>query len=88
MRDPNPEAVYWEHPFLREGGGPEGDEIYSEFPDGERVVVARVDEPGIGTQQPGSYRDALGATGMVSQAAVGMPPYHHGCRTTIVPVLA
>jgi hypothetical protein len=87
LRDPNPEAALWQAPMVREGGGPEGDEIFSEFPDGERVVIARVDEPGIGTQAAGSYRDGLAGPQLVSSAAVGLPPYHHACRTTVVPVI-
>jgi hypothetical protein len=78
INDPNPEGVYWHHPFVSDSG----DELAIEFPDGERNVIAQVASPGAGTGSPGTYRNVLSGSQMVS-TAVGFPPYHHNCRTTI-----
>lgn len=78
INDPNPEGVYWHTPFVSDAG----DELAVEFPDGTRNVIAHVDQRGSGTGEPGSYSRVLSGQDMVS-TAVGFPPYHHNCRTTI-----
>jgi hypothetical protein len=78
INDPNPEGVYWHTPFVSDAG----DELAVEFPDGTRNVIAQVDQRGAGTGSPGSYSNVLSGQQMVS-TAVGFPPYHHNCRTTI-----
>ena len=78
INDPNPEGVYWHHPFVSDSG----DELAVEFPDGTRNVIAQIDERGSGTGSPGSYRGIPAGSDLVS-TAVGFPPYHHNCRTSI-----
>jgi hypothetical protein len=79
VNDPNPEGVYWHTPFVSDTG----DELAVDFPDGTRNVIAQVATPGAGTGAPGTYRNVLSGSQMVS-TAVGFPPYHHNCRTSIV----
>jgi len=79
MADPNPEGVLWHQPFIQDSG----DELAVEFPDGTRNVIATVDQRGSGSGSPGTYSNTLGGRDLVS-TAIGFPPYHHNCRTTVV----
>lgn len=83
MADPNPAAVLANQPFIKD----EGDKLTVPTPGGGTAVVARIDSRGRHStpQGPGgSYTRVMSQSDMVS-SAIGFPPYHHNCRTTVVP---
>lgn len=79
LASPDPEAVRWNNPFVVDKDG----ELAAVTPDGHREVLARIDERGRGTGIPGTYSNVMSQREMVS-AAIGFPPYHHNCRTTLI----
>lgn len=83
MADPNPQAVLVNQPFIQD----EGNRLTVPTPGGGTATVARIDERGRHStpQGPGGqYSRGMSQSDMVS-AAIGMPPYHHNCRTTVIP---
>jgi len=85
MRDPSPDGVLWNQPFMKQGVNPETgeEELFLEYPDNTRATVATVQERGAGTGSPGRYSNVMNSQQMVS-SAIGFPPYHHACRTTLI----
>jgi len=73
-------------PWVRERRGEDGrTELYA-----RGTTIARVDQPGYGTTQPGSYLPPRGASSIMSPGAMqglglSFPPYHGLCRTTTIP---
>lgn len=64
----------------------DGDAIMVDMPDGSRRTIGEIVTPGAGTGSPGRYRNVSSSSDLVS-AAVGFPPLHHACRTTMVAVV-
>jgi len=81
----DPLAVLSETPFLRD----RGEYIDVAYPDGSTRRVADIVERSTGggpARDPtGVYNPRMSQSDMVD-AAIGLPGYHHGCRTTTVPV--
>jgi hypothetical protein len=83
LRDPNPESVMWNQPMMSDAG----DHLAIDFPDGSSTRVADITERSTGATPRGvsaRFDNAISQTDMVD-AAIGYPPYHHGCRTVTVP---
>jgi len=84
LADPNPEGVMVHQPFIRD----DGDRLTVPRLDGLLATVARIDQRSSGAA-PGrnitsSFSRGMSASDLVS-AAIGLPPYHHRCRTTTTP---
>lgn len=83
MANPDPTAVLTLQPFIVD----EGDRLTIPTAGGGTATVARIDDRGRHStpQGPGgSYSRGMSQSDMVS-AAIGLPPYHHNCRTTVIP---
>lgn len=83
IADPNPESVLVHQPFIRD----DGDRLTVPTLGGGRATVARIEQRGRHStpQGPGGkYTAVMSQSDMVS-AAIGLPPYHHNCRTTVIP---
>jgi hypothetical protein len=83
IADPNPEGILWNNPFIRDNG----ESIDVHYPDGTSRRVANITQrsTGIGPRGPtATFSGGMSQADMVD-AAIGFPPYHHGCRTTVVP---
>lgn len=76
MASPNPEAVLTEQPFVRDRG--------DRLTIGD-TTLARIESRGErSTDTRSVFSGGLSRSDMVD-AGVGFPPYHHSCRTTVVP---
>lgn len=81
MRSDDPRAVMREQPFIQD----RGDRLVVEYPNGQAANVAMITERSSGISPSGPsarFSGGMNQTQMVD-AAIGFPPYHHGCRTTI-----
>lgn len=84
LRSSNPEAVLTDQPFIQD----REDHLSVEFPGGRSVRVADIERRSSGMSPSGptaQFARAISSTEMVD-AAIGFPPYHHGCRTTVVAI--
>jgi hypothetical protein len=74
--DAEPEAVKWLQPFIQLGKDDDGELLYYKDREGNRQLVARVDEPARGQSDTiGRYSSALSTADMVD-AGIGLPPWH------------
>lgn len=83
MNDPRPEAVLSNQPFIVD----EGNKLTIPTAGGGSATVATISDRGTGagpSGTPASFSSGMSQSEMVS-AAIGFPPYHFGCRTTVVP---
>lgn len=81
-----PEAGVDLQPWMRTAADPEGHQVLFYERAGRRRVVARVEEPSVGSKdRVGRYEGAL-STGQLEAAGVTVPPLHGRCRSTIVNV--
>ena len=82
MQSSRPEAVMEYQPFIKE----KDDQLLIEYPGGRtrRVADIATRSTGIGPRGPtATFSRGMSQSQMVD-AAIGFPPYHHGCRTTII----
>lgn len=81
----DPEAIKTTLPWLREREGEDGaSELYYEDGGGRSRRVATVTTDARGTKDDrGEFTDQMGTRGL-EQAGLQLPPFHGGCRTTIV----
>lgn len=82
MRSSDPEAVMKYQPFIRD----KGDRLEIEYPGGKTARVADITSRSTGMSPYGptaSFARGMSNSDMVD-ASIGFPPYHHGCRTTII----
>ena len=78
----NPERIKDEAPWVWRSGQ---ELVYRQ--DGERKVLAEVEESGVGTADAiGRYRNEP-TPAELEAAGIIMPPIHGLCRSTILPVL-
>lgn len=75
-----PEEFMDAHPLARQSG----DRVYHRYSDGREVDLLRVVTPGE-YGRPGSYAPSS-PSGDLVDAAIGLAPYHHNCRSTFVAV--
>lgn len=83
--DPDPERVKYLNPWIKEGKDDDGQFFYINRPGGKRILLGRVEQPGAGTHQAGSYRDLMEMSDMQA-LGIGPPPLHGNCRCTLLPV--
>lgn len=82
----DPEAVKKLQPWLRVGKTDDGERMLFVDRGGQRQMVARVLESGVGVSDKiGSYRPSM-SDGAIQQLGIGTPPLHGRCRSTILPV--
>jgi hypothetical protein len=83
MTDQNPQSMLWNQPFIRD----RGDHLDIQTPDGQTQRVANITERSSGASPSGvSATFARGMNqGQLVDAAIGLPPYHHGCRSVTIP---
>jgi SPP1 gp7 family putative phage head morphogenesis protein len=83
MRSPNPEAVLANQPFIVE----RNNQLVVPTPGGGEATVATIERHSSGASPTGvdaTFSGGMSSADLVSHA-IGFPPYHHGCRTTVVP---
>lgn len=83
MRDPDPQSVLINQPFIVD----RGDHLAVPTPGGGMARVATIDQRSTGgtaSGQPSAqFSNGMSSSDLVSHA-IGFPPYHHNCRTTTV----
>lgn len=82
----SPEAITELQPWMRTASDPDGRQVLFYEQAGRRRVVARVEEPSVGSKdRVGRYAGAL-SNSQLEAAGVTVPPLHGRCRSTIVAV--
>jgi hypothetical protein len=84
MRNPDPEAVVTGTPFIQD----EGDSLTVPTAGGGSTTIARIDQravPADGTRA--TFSQGFSSADLVD-AAIGLPPYHFGCRTTAITIVS
>lgn len=85
--DAEPEAVTWLQPFVRTGKDDQGEILYYKDREGNRQLVARIEDSARGKRdETGRYSNAMGSGGLMD-AGINTPPLHPWCRSTTVAVL-
>jgi hypothetical protein len=79
----SPEGVYAASPFLQMTAGPKDEQLLTVR--GTGTPIAEVTRSGMGgVDDRGEMNQFVGGTAMPGQN-IGAPPYHHNCRSTVVP---